>query len=103
MLNSIFETRTRLKDGYHISLSLPRDEYQLIYGNHVNNAAAKDILNEYLEYRDDDGQPDYIQAYDHDISNIVEIEAHLNYEGNDHRDYTTTHIGLFDSLRSSEG
>lgn len=30
MLNSIYEERLRTDDGYHISLSIPRDEYVMV-------------------------------------------------------------------------
>lgn len=87
MLNSIYEERTRLDNCYHISLTIPRDEYYTVYGDNVNEANANEIVHNYLQYRDDDGEAYDIKIYDHDISNIVEIEARLNYIGNNHTDY----------------
>lgn len=87
MLNSIYEERTRLNDGYHISLTIPKDEYVMIYGNNVSESNAQEILNNYMQHRDDDGEAYNIKIYDHDISNMIEIEANLNYIGNKHTKY----------------
>lgn len=87
MINSIYEQRKRLNDGYHISLSIPKNEYTSIYGNDINEKYAKDIVHNYLQHRDDDGDPEDIRIYDHSDSNLIEIEARLNYLGNDHKDY----------------
>lgn len=87
MINSIYEQRKRLKDGYHISLSIPKNEYMNIYGNEINDSVAQDIVHNYLQHRDDDGDPDDIKIYDHCDSNMIEIEARLNYLGNDHKEY----------------
>lgn len=91
MLNSIYETRTRLKEGYHISLTIPKEEYTVIYGNKISEKNASDIINNYLQHRDDDGQAYDIKIYDHEASNIIEIEARLNYLNNEHTDYNTFH------------
>jgi len=87
MINSIYEQRKRLNNGYHISLSIPKGEYTSIYGNDINEANAKDIVYNYLQHRDDDGEPEFIKIYDHNDSNLIEIEVKLNYLGNDHKDY----------------
>lgn len=95
MLNSIYETRTRLDDGYHISLTIPKEEYTIIYGNDINEKNASDIVNDYLQHRDDDGQAHTIRIYDHDYSNMIEIEAQLNYIGNKHTEYNRFHGKIF--------
>jgi hypothetical protein len=87
MLNSIYEQRTRLDKGYHISLTIPKEEYSNVYGDDINDTNANEIVHNYLQYRGDDGEAYDIKIYDHDISNIVEIEARLNYIGNKHTDY----------------
>jgi phosphomevalonate kinase len=88
MLNSIYEERLRLNDGYHISLTIPRDEYILVYGNVTKKSNAEELVNKYLESRDDDGDPDNINIYDYPDSNIINIEVDLNYIGNEHKSYT---------------
>jgi hypothetical protein len=95
MLNSIYETRTRLDEGYHISLTIPKDEYKIIYGNIFSEENATDIINNYLQHKDDDGEPHNIKIYNHESSNVIEIEAQLNYIGNRHTDYTKSNHTLF--------
>ncbi|PKM49379.1 MAG: hypothetical protein CVV02_16450 [Firmicutes bacterium HGW-Firmicutes-7] len=87
MINDIYEQRKRLEEGYHISLSIPKKEYTSIYGNEINEINAKDVVNNYLQHKDDDGEPHDIKIYDHSDGNLIEIEAILNYIGNDHKDY----------------
>lgn len=87
MINSIYEQRKRLAEGYHISLSIPKNEYTTIYGSEINENCAQDIVHNYLQHRDDDGEPKDVRIYDHDDSNLIEIEAILSYLGNDHKDY----------------
>ncbi|GMQ57167.1 hypothetical protein AN1V17_15620 [Vallitalea sediminicola] len=100
MLNSIYETRTRLDEGYHISLTIPKEEYTIIYGNDINEKNATDIVTEHLQHRDDDGEAHDIKIYDHEASNIIEIEAQLNYIGNEHTDYTKSQGELFSNNRN---
>lgn len=87
MLNSIYEQRKRLKDGYHISLLIPRTDYVAIYGSTFDKQSATEIVNSYLQHKDDDGRPKVINVYNHNDSNMVEIEAILNYIENEHTDY----------------
>jgi hypothetical protein len=87
MFNSIFEERQRQEDNYHISLTMPRDQYISIYGKDVNNRNAEDIVNQYLQYKEDDGRPEGVVIYDYPGTGIVNIEADLQYVGNDHTDY----------------
>ncbi len=87
MLNSIYEQRTRLDNYYHISLIIPREEYIIVYGDNINTKNALDIVKQYLQYKEDDGQPYDVKMYNHKISNMIEIEAKLNYIGNEHTDY----------------
>ena len=89
MLNSIYELRTRLDEGYHISLSIPSEEYESVYGKTINENNAKEIIHNYLQRRDDDGDPYNVKIYNHDDSNLIEIEANLSYLGNEHKDYDT--------------
>lgn len=87
MINSIHEQRKRLENGFHITLSIPKNEYTEIYGNQVNENNAKEIVHNYMQYKDDDGDLKSLRIYDHDDSNLIEIEAILNYIGNAHKDY----------------
>ncbi|TCK97852.1 hypothetical protein EDC19_0254 [Natranaerovirga hydrolytica] len=88
MLNSIYEQRKRIEDKYYMSLTMPRSEYLLIYGDNINEKNASEIVGQYLDYKEDDGRANNIKIYDYKDSNIINIEADISYLGNDHTDYT---------------
>lgn len=87
MINDIYEERKRVDEGYNISLSIPKESYKSIYGDEINDQNAKDILENYLQHKDDDGDVHSVKIYDRDESDIIEIQASLQYLGNDHKDY----------------
>ncbi|TCT16842.1 hypothetical protein EDC18_101138 [Natranaerovirga pectinivora] len=87
MLNSIYEERQRQDDKYHISLSLSREEYSAIYGQDISKSKAQEIVEEYLQWKEDDGRPDNITIFDYPESDIINIELDLHYLGNDHTGY----------------
>lgn len=100
MLNSIYEQRKRLENGYHITLTIPKEDYVISYGHDYNEKNAVEIVNEYLISRQDDGRPHDIRIYDHDISNMIEIQAQLSYVGNEHTEYEPTYHNLFNKLNN---
>ncbi|PKM93704.1 MAG: hypothetical protein CVU84_14065 [Firmicutes bacterium HGW-Firmicutes-1] len=87
MINDIYEQRKRLEEGYHITLSIPKKEYVAIYGNEINAVNAQEVVHNYLQHKDDDGEPREIKIYDHNEGSLIEIEAILDYVGNEHKDY----------------
>ncbi|MFW6015452.1 MAG: hypothetical protein ACOCRK_03380 [bacterium] len=88
MLNNIYEERQRKEDGsYHMSLSIPRDDYLVVYGSQINDSNANDIVTQYLQYKEDDGRANNVMIFDYTDSDIINIEADINYTGNDHTNY----------------
>lgn len=85
MINSILEQRTRLDEGYKLRLVIPKSEYTLVYGEDINIENAKEIVHNYLQYRDDDGEPLNVKISTND--DTVEIDLDLNYIGYGHKDY----------------
>lgn len=82
MLNSIFETRTQ-KDGlYKINLTIDEKEYFSVYED-VTEENAKEILDNHLLYRQDDGRADNIQIKHNKNEHLVTITADLHYTGNE--------------------
>ncbi len=94
MLNSIYEERKRIKDGFHVSLLIPRNEYTLVYGETMSKENAGEIVEEYLQKRDDDGKPCNIELHDYKDSCMVEIELNLHYLSHEHTDYIE-HVSPF--------
>ena len=87
MLNNIYEERQRQEDHYHLSLSIPRNEYISIYGEKVTQQDAQDVVEQYLIRKEDDGDPYNVNVFDYPEGNIVNIEVDLNYLGNEQKDY----------------
>ncbi|KAB3539080.1 hypothetical protein F8154_01210 [Alkaliphilus pronyensis] len=89
MLNSIFERRVKLKYGYDLYLEIPEKEYLQIYED-VNDEAAHNIINLFLQYHRDDGRPKDIKINYDSKNRTVNIRAFLDYEDNTHSDETTS-------------
>ena len=87
MYNSIYEQRRRIEEDFHIELVIPQEEYEVIYGKTLDESTAKNLVDRYLQYRDDDGDPKNISFYKDEANRRVEIEADLTYLGNKHKDY----------------
>ena len=82
MLNSIFETRSQ-KDGlYQINLKINEKDYFLVYED-VTEENAKEILDSYLLYRQDDGRVSNIQIKHNKNEHLIIITADLHYIGNE--------------------
>lgn len=81
MRNSIVEQRI-MKDGlYQISLTLNEKDYFTVYED-ISENHAKEIMDNYLVYRQDDGQPDDIKIKHNKNQRMVTIHADLHYTGN---------------------
>lgn len=98
MINDIYEQRKRTEEGFHITLSISKEAYTGIYGDKITNKIAEEIVNNYLQHKDDDGEPEKVKIYEHDEGNMIEIEAILNYRGNEHKDYDRNIEDLADGL-----
>jgi len=83
MLDSIRETRMVEGGMYKLVLEIPEDSYWNFYGD-IEEEYAEDILNQYLQFRQDDGKPQEV-AIEHDAYNhIINIKANLHYLGNEY-------------------
>jgi len=83
MLDSIFERRIRQEDGYNVFLDIPEKEFYQVYED-LNENTAQELLNSFLEYRQDDGRPSDIAVKHNKNTHIVTINAKLDYLNNGH-------------------
>ncbi|HHY42707.1 MAG TPA: hypothetical protein GX514_07665 [Thermoanaerobacterales bacterium] len=82
MFDFIRETRAK-KDGlYNITLEIPYETYKTFY-NDLSIEKARDILTEYLKYRQDDARISDVKIDHNKNTGIVNIYANLHYLGND--------------------
>lgn len=89
MFNSICERRMQSKGMYAVILQIPEDEYFTVYDT-ITDLSAKEIVENYLNYRGDDGRPEKI-SINHDPTNrLVSINLYLYYTGNDHTEIFKT-------------
>lgn len=86
LLNSIAERRLRLDDGYKIFLDMAEEEFMMIYDDKITNENAKDVLNQFLLYHQDDGRAKNVEIIHDKVNNMIKIEANLSYDNNDHTD-----------------
>lgn len=89
MLNSILDRRVKKEHGYNLYLEMPEQEYFNVYES-VNEKDARNILDLFLEYHQDDGRPQNINVSHNKNNSMVNINAFLSYEGNDHTDARVT-------------
>lgn len=82
MFNESRESRIKKENGYHLTLQIPENEYFFVYDS-VSQQNATEIINHYLKIRQDDGQPRNIDIKHNKNAHVVNVEADLNYIGND--------------------
>lgn len=81
MLNSIRETRA-VKEGLHnITLEIPEKIYNTFYDK-INEDNAMNILEQYLNYHQDDGVPRNVKIKHIKGTHTVNIYADLHYLNN---------------------
>ncbi|RKD31463.1 hypothetical protein [Thermohalobacter berrensis] len=86
MLNSIVESRKREENGiYRLNLSVSEKAYFSVYDS-VNEDAGYEIIDQYLNYHQDDGRPEKVQVKYNKNSHIINISAELHYTDNKHTD-----------------
>lgn len=85
MLNAIRETRS-VEDGLHkLKLEMPESIYSTFYDD-INEENAYHILEQYLNYHQDDARPNNVTIELDKNRSIININAELHYLGNDHTD-----------------
>lgn len=100
MYNSIAEERVKKNNGYHVSLKIPRNDYVAVYGSDVTTTHAEEVLENYLQRKEDDGRIQNVAIHDQRNQNRIEIEADLNYEENEHTDYKHQYGHFFTDLKN---
>lgn len=100
MLNTIRERRIQRDGLYEVTLQMPAEEYFTSYDS-ISSKAAEEILENYLNYHQDDGRPDDINIKHNKNAHMVDITANLHYTGNDHTD--VKRIPAIDLSRDKEG
>lgn len=96
MFDFIRETRAVKEGLYNIKLEIPEDIYKSIYED-LNEDKAKDILVEYLKYRQDDARISNIKIEQNKKAHMVNIYANLHYLGNEKSEqeaYTENNINF---------
>ncbi len=86
MYGNILERRIVDYDGHSMVLEIADSEYNTIYDGYSDDIAME-IVNNYLQYRSDDGRPSNVHIQHDDVNNIVRIYADIDYLGNDHTTY----------------
>lgn len=82
MLDFIRETRA-VKEGLHnIILEIPEETYRTFYGE-IDRDDARDILEQYLKFRQDDAIPQDVKVQYNGAAHVVNIYANLHYLGNE--------------------
>lgn len=84
LINSISERRIKLKDKYKLYLEVPEKEYLMTYNDDISVKNARDILTQFLKYHQDDGRIECVEIKHDKNNHSINIEADLNYIGNDH-------------------
>ena len=82
MLNYIRETRGVKGGLYNISLEIPQSIF-IKFHEEVRTDLAEDILNQYLQYRQDDARVSDVQIRQDEQTDTINIEAYLHYIGNE--------------------
>ncbi len=82
MLNSILEIRKWDDEQHRILLQIAEKDYFSVYDS-LNDSNAEEILENYLKYRADDGRPEEVKISHDKNKHIVEVDAVVNYLGNE--------------------
>lgn len=85
MFDDIQETRIKENDCYNVTLQIAEDEYFEAYDS-VSEMNAKEILENYLLYKHDDGKIGEVIIKHNKNKHTLYIKANLYYTGNDHTD-----------------
>lgn len=85
MLNSIRENRIQRDGLYEVTLQIPEDDFFFVYDS-ITVDAAREILDKYLAYHQDDGRPGEINIRHNKNGHVVDITVDMHYTGNDHTD-----------------
>ncbi len=83
----MLESRISHEGLTQIILEMPEKDYFQMYGQ-LNDEIAKDLLQQYLLYHNDDGRMGRVKIYYDKNDHVVRISSFLQYLGNE----KTTHM-----------
>ena len=87
-MDNMREMRNRLDNGkYNLTLEIAEGAYFGIYDN-VDLKSGEDLVRNYLRSNSDDARFNNIEIKYNENIHTVRVTAELDYENNDHTDYT---------------
>ena len=87
-MDNMNEMRNKVSDGkYNLTLEVAGPAYFDIY-NDVDIKSGEDLVRNYLRSNADDGRFENIEIKYNKSKNTVRITTELNYNNNDHTDYS---------------
>lgn len=87
-MDNMREMRNRLDNGkYNLTLEIAEGAYFGIYDN-VDLKSGEDLVRNYLRSNSDDARFNNIEIKYNENRHTVRVTAELDYENNDHTDYT---------------
>lgn len=87
-MDNMREMRNKLDNGkYNLTLEIAEGAYFGIYDN-VDLKSGEDLVRNYLRSNSDDAHFNNIEIKYNENRHTVRVTAELDYENNDHTDYT---------------
>ena len=87
-MDNMREMRNKLDNGkYNLTLEIAEGAYFGIYDN-VDLKSGEDLVRNYLRSNSDDARFNNIEIKYNENRHMVKVTAELDYENNDHTDYT---------------
>ncbi|MBQ3420619.1 MAG: hypothetical protein IJH34_02905 [Romboutsia sp.] len=87
-MDNMREMRNKLDNGkYNLTLEIAEGAYFGIYDN-VDLKSGEDLVRNYLRSNSDDARFNNIEIKYNENRHTVRVTAELDYENNDHTDYT---------------
>ena len=87
-MDNMREMRNKLDNGkYNLTLEIAEGAYFGIYDN-VDLKSGEDLIRNYLRSNSDDARFNNIEIKYNENRHTVRVTAELDYENNDHTDYT---------------
>lgn len=97
MFNSIVDRRWKEESNYKLILTVPRQEYATINEGTINDENANNFVFNYLNHIGDDGIPYDVHVQNTKNSDLLEIEASVNYMGNMHSGYSNSDTSIYEN------
>jgi len=95
MFNSIVDRRWKEQNNYKLILTVSRQEYSTINEGTISDANANNFVFNYLNHIGDDGIPYDVHVQNTKDSDLIEIEASVNYMGNMHSGYSSSDTSIY--------